>query len=128
MSDGGSYQIVTSDHLLEIQNRIRAELGLEKLSQLKTTATVYENLYGSLKTQSTQDSSYYYNSGSLPAYTDSSTQYSTYSSETSSSSSYQDTTAGTQESGAANVTPSPQADSPAEQQSSGATTGTPAAP
>lgn len=128
LSDGGSYQIVTSDHLLEIQNRIRAELGLEKLSQLKTTATVYENLYGSLKTQSTQDSSYYYNSGSLPAYTDSSPQYSTYSSETSSSSSYQDTTAGTQESGAANVTPSPQADSPAEQQSSGTTTGTPAAP
>lgn len=49
LSDGGSYQIVTSDHLLETQNRIRGELGLRKVTQLKTSATVYENLYGSSK-------------------------------------------------------------------------------
>ncbi|EHI70876.1 glycopolymer--peptidoglycan transferase LytR [Streptococcus ictaluri] len=55
LADGGSYQIVTSDHLLETQNRIRMELGLNKVTQLKTSATVYENLYGSLANSSAQE-------------------------------------------------------------------------
>ncbi len=42
-----SYQIVTSDHLLEIQNTIKAQLGLETSTELVTTASLYENLYGS---------------------------------------------------------------------------------
>lgn len=47
MPDGGSYQIVMAQHLLEIQNRIKKELGL-KTSQtsLKTSAVVYESMYG----------------------------------------------------------------------------------
>ncbi|MGT2933892.1 glycopolymer--peptidoglycan transferase LytR [Streptococcus catagoni] len=46
LADGGSYQIVTEDHLLEVQNNIRRELGLSKLTELKTSAITYEVLYG----------------------------------------------------------------------------------
>lgn len=47
LSDGGSYQVVTSEHLLETQNRIKKELGLPTLEKLhKTNAILYENLYG----------------------------------------------------------------------------------
>ncbi|WP_162011108.1 glycopolymer--peptidoglycan transferase LytR [Streptococcus sp. S784/96/1] len=47
LEDGGSYQIVTTAHLLETQNRIKAELGLPTLSTLeKTNAVLYETLYG----------------------------------------------------------------------------------
>lgn len=47
LADGGSYQIVTAKHLLDIQNRIKKELNLPtKNDQLTTTAVVYESLYG----------------------------------------------------------------------------------
>ncbi|TWT09865.1 biofilm formation/cell division transcriptional regulator BrpA [Streptococcus sp. sy004] len=47
MADGGSYQVVTAEHLLDIQNRIKTELGLKtNQSKLKTSAVVYETLYG----------------------------------------------------------------------------------
>ncbi|TWT14259.1 biofilm formation/cell division transcriptional regulator BrpA [Streptococcus sp. sy010] len=47
MADGGSYQVVTAEHLLDIQNRIKKELGLKtNQSKLKTSAVVYETLYG----------------------------------------------------------------------------------
>jgi LCP family protein required for cell wall assembly len=44
--NGGSYQIVTAKHLLEIQNKIKKELGLETKTTLKTNAILYEALYG----------------------------------------------------------------------------------
>ena len=44
--NGGSYQIVTAKHLLEIQNKIKKELGLETKKTLKTNAILYEALYG----------------------------------------------------------------------------------
>lgn len=44
--DGGSYQAVTQEHLLETQNRIKRELGLEETEELTTTALLYEALYG----------------------------------------------------------------------------------
>lgn len=46
LADGGSYQVVTSEHLLQVQNKIKSELGLPKSKKLKTTnATLYEKLY-----------------------------------------------------------------------------------
>lgn len=44
--DGGSYQAVTAEHLLETQNRIKRELGLEEAEELTTTALLYETLFG----------------------------------------------------------------------------------
>ena len=38
LADGGSYQIVTSKHLLKIQNIIRKALGLKEIKTLKTNA------------------------------------------------------------------------------------------
>lgn len=55
--NGTSYQIVTSDHLLEIQNNIKKQLGLDESTTLQTTAVLYENLYGS-GTSSSYSSSY----------------------------------------------------------------------
>ncbi|VTS42842.1 LytR family regulatory protein [Streptococcus porcinus] len=46
LADGGSYQIVKEDHLLGIQNRIRRQLGLSEITELKTSAVTYEELYG----------------------------------------------------------------------------------
>lgn len=46
LADGGSYQIVTEDHLLKIQNQIRKQLGLSAVTQLKTSAVTYEELNG----------------------------------------------------------------------------------
>lgn len=47
MADGGSYQIVMAEHLLAIQNRIKKELGYPtKNNALRTSAVVYESLYG----------------------------------------------------------------------------------
>lgn len=42
----GSYQAVTAEHLLETQNRIKKELGLKTSKKLKTSAIVYEELFG----------------------------------------------------------------------------------
>ena len=38
LADGGSYQIVTSKHLLKIQNIIRKALGMKEIKTLKTNA------------------------------------------------------------------------------------------
>lgn len=48
LSDGGSYQIVTKNHLLKVQNQIKEQLGLKQgtLNNLKTTAILYEDMYG----------------------------------------------------------------------------------
>ena len=46
LADGGSYQLVTSDHLLEMQNLIRKTLGLSSVKTLKTNAVLYEDLMG----------------------------------------------------------------------------------
>lgn len=46
LADGGSYQIVSASHLLEMQNKLRESLGESKLTELKTDAVLYEDLYG----------------------------------------------------------------------------------
>lgn len=74
MINGTSYQIVSSDHLLEIQNNIKKQLGLEESTSLKTTAVLSDNLYAS---------STYYDSG-----------YSDYSSSSSYGSGYSDYNSG----------------------------------
>ncbi|AND79845.1 biofilm formation/cell division transcriptional regulator BrpA [Streptococcus pantholopis] len=76
MLEGASYQVVTSEHLLEIQNRIKSELGLSENKEVKTTATVYENLYGSA---SDYDSGLDYSSSDDTAYSDSYSAESDYS-------------------------------------------------
>ena len=91
--NGTSYQIVTSDHLLEIQNNIKKQLGLDESTTLQTTAVLYENLYGSgisssydsgygdYSSFSGYDSGYSdYNSGGYSDYsTDTYSDYSAYS-------------------------------------------------
>lgn len=58
LADGGSYQIVSADHLLEMQNRLRESLGQKELTELKTNAVLYEDLYGvSASTEATQTAS-----------------------------------------------------------------------
>ncbi|MDY2776113.1 MAG: LCP family protein [Streptococcus infantarius] len=65
-----SYQIVSSDHLLEVQNRIKKQLGLEESTELKTTAVLSENLYGTSSYYSSDYSSDYssYDSGYSTGY------------------------------------------------------------
>lgn len=46
LADGGSYQIVTKSHLLEMQNILRKSLGLETLTKIETNAVLYEDLNG----------------------------------------------------------------------------------
>lgn len=46
MIDGLSYQIPTSEHLLEMQNIIKSSLDLPTSKELKTNVKVYENLFG----------------------------------------------------------------------------------
>ena len=46
LADGGSYQLVTSEHVLEMQNLIRKSLGLSTVKSLKTNAVLYEDLMG----------------------------------------------------------------------------------
>jgi len=43
---GISYQIVTMEHMLEMQNLLRRSLGREDVAELETNAVLYENLYG----------------------------------------------------------------------------------
>lgn len=45
--NGTSYEIVSSDHLLEIQNIIKKQLGLEESTELKTSAVLSDDVYGS---------------------------------------------------------------------------------
>ena len=57
LADGGSYQLVTSDHLLEMQNLIRKTLGLSSVKTLKTNAVLYEDLMGGRSLRSSNSSS-----------------------------------------------------------------------
>ena len=43
---GISYQIVTTEHMLEMQNLLRRSLGREDVTELETNAVLYERLYG----------------------------------------------------------------------------------
>lgn len=43
---GISYQIVTANHLLEIQNLLRTSLDKPKVTELETNAVLYENVLG----------------------------------------------------------------------------------
>lgn len=52
MINGTSYEIVSADRLLEIQNNIKKQLGQKESDTLKTTTVLSEDLYG------TYDSSY----------------------------------------------------------------------
>lgn len=54
LPDGGSYQIVTSEHMLEMQNVLRKSLGLDEVTELETNAVLYEELYGSAAPSSGQ--------------------------------------------------------------------------
>ena len=58
LADGGSYQLVTSEHLLEMQNLIRKTLGMDLVKSLKTNAVLYEDLMGGNSLRSTDSSSY----------------------------------------------------------------------
>lgn len=58
LADGGSYQLVTSEHLLEMQNLIRKTLGMDLVKSLKTNAVLYEDLMGGNSLRSTASSSY----------------------------------------------------------------------
>ena len=48
MIDGISYQIVTSEHMLEMQNLLRRSLGKPEVTELETNVVLYENIYGHL--------------------------------------------------------------------------------
>ena len=48
MIDGTSYQIVTSEHMLEMQNLLRRSLGKPEVTELETNVVLYENIYGHL--------------------------------------------------------------------------------
>lgn len=43
---GASYQIVRSDHMLEMQNLLRSSVDQPTVTQLKTNAVLYEEIYG----------------------------------------------------------------------------------
>ncbi|MBM7643461.1 glycopolymer--peptidoglycan transferase LytR [Streptococcus loxodontisalivarius] len=75
--NGGSYQIATTDNLLEIQNNIKKQLGLTESTAdtLKTTAVLYEDVYGSYSSDDTSsyDSTYSNGYDTTGGYTDSGT-------------------------------------------------------
>ena len=48
MLQGTSYQIVTSEHMLEMQNLLRRSLGKPEVTELETNVVLYENIYGHL--------------------------------------------------------------------------------
>lgn len=55
LADGGSYQVVTSEHLLEIQNNIKKEIGQKtKVTLEDTNAVLYETLYGTMPIETTE--------------------------------------------------------------------------
>ena len=43
---GTSYQIVTANHLLEVQNLLRTSLDKPKVTELETNAVLYEDIFG----------------------------------------------------------------------------------
>jgi len=48
MIDGISYQIVSGEHILEMQNLLRRSLGQPEVTNLETNIVLYENLFGHL--------------------------------------------------------------------------------
>ncbi len=48
MIDGTSYQIVSSAHMLEMQNLLRRSLDKPEVTELETNVVLYENIYGRL--------------------------------------------------------------------------------
>lgn len=49
MFQGGSYQIVTTAHILEMQNILRRSLGQPEVTKLETNAVLYENINGNIQ-------------------------------------------------------------------------------
>ena len=49
MLQGGSYQIVTTAHILEMQNILRRSLGQPEVTKLETNAVLYENINGNIQ-------------------------------------------------------------------------------
>ena len=45
MLQGVSYQIVTRNHMLEMQNLLRRSLGQEEVTQLETNVVLFEDLF-----------------------------------------------------------------------------------
>ncbi len=43
---GISYQIVTTEHMLEMQNLLRRSLGKEEVTEVETNAVLYEAILG----------------------------------------------------------------------------------
>ena len=48
MIDGISYQIVSAEHILEMQNLLRRSVNQPELTELETNIVLYENLFGHL--------------------------------------------------------------------------------
>ena len=48
MIEGISYQIVSGEHILEMQNLLRRSLGQPEVTNLETNIVLYENLFGHL--------------------------------------------------------------------------------
>ena len=46
MLQGISYQIVSREHMLEMQNILRRSLGQEEVTQLETNVVLFEDLFG----------------------------------------------------------------------------------
>ena len=46
MLQGISYQIVSREHMLEMQNILRRSLGQEEITQLETNVVLFEGLFG----------------------------------------------------------------------------------
>ena len=44
MIDGVSYKIVTSEHMLEMQNLLRRSLDKPEVTELETNVVLYENI------------------------------------------------------------------------------------
>ena len=80
MINGTSYEIVSADHLLEIQNNIKNQLGQKESDTLKTTTVLSEDLYGTCDSSYSRgydttysdgyNSNYYYDDYSSSTYSD----------------------------------------------------------
>ena len=90
--NGGSYQLVTEKHMLEVQNNIRKALGQPPKTVLKTTAILYDTFYGdhydssglrsensdpnaTYVSEQTYSQEGYYNVGTAEGYSDSQMSY-----------------------------------------------------
>ena len=48
MIEGISYQIVSAEHMLEMQNLLRRSVDKPEVTELETNVILYENLFGHL--------------------------------------------------------------------------------